>query len=474
MSKFGPSILPGLTLTARLVLVSPFHSLTSSMKHDYIDRLSTELITLILLELPTIQSLHSLIRASPKILHVFLASKENILLFLLRRTIKPAVFIDALAAVQASQLKESSPDRKTVLAFLRRYEIKRHKAVEEQGQHFSRRTAVSLCQLYWSTQYFIKELTIRSNFYLHRCRDSFIRSQNGSSDLLRKTGKLSIPLSFTEETRLERAFYRYQLYTQIFSSDMEYGGEKLWELPSDSHFFLNKYQHWEIEELACVENYLWSLLSNAFDRIEPAFVGIQLPAPPLDESEPVQPQTYNRSVALRAARYQIHSLYVDYLLSLSLPFIRYALRLDRLDMQRKISSHIYYDGQKRSLSTALEGLWKMITHIESNMIHNYVQNFTQGGIFLFKDTIHGPNEGWLSVYGNNQSISPYAIKNTTQSLGYVFWDCKRLRISGFLFTRYVEGSSVFGFKADILLQNGRDRSTMSNQEKAMPIHTLGL
>ena len=40
----------------------------------------------------------------------------------MRRSIQPAAFIDALAAVQASQLGDTGPDRKTVLAFLRRYE----------------------------------------------------------------------------------------------------------------------------------------------------------------------------------------------------------------------------------------------------------------------------------------------------------------------------------------------------------------
>ena len=38
------------------------------------------------------------------------------------------------------------------------------------------------------------------------------------------------PLSCEEESRLQRGFYRYELYTQIFGSNMEYRGEKLWEL----------------------------------------------------------------------------------------------------------------------------------------------------------------------------------------------------------------------------------------------------
>lgn len=210
----------------------------------------------------------------------------------------------------------------------------------------------------------------------------------------------------------------------------------MWELPSDSHFFLDKYQQWEIEELACVENHLWSLLSSSFDRIVPNFVDIQLHEPPLNDSDTFQ--ALKRSAQLREAKYQIHSLYMDYLLNLSLPFLHHALQLDRLDMQREMSSHIYYDGQKRSLSTALEGYWKLISRKDNILIRNYMFAVARDNHVLFKDTIDGSNEGWLYVYGNERSIRPYLIRNTTQSLGYVFWDSQRLRNLGFVGSEYVQ------------------------------------
>ena len=196
------------------------------------------------------QSLHSLIRASPKSYQVFLASKEMILLSLMQQKIRPAVLVDALAAVQASQFKKVGTDRRKVLAFLRNYENKRHRVVEHKHQRISPRTAVSLCQLYRSTQYFIKDLTSRSNFYLCLCRDNIVQRVNGASGLWRSPGKHVVdrddrydPFTLVEEDRLQRAFYRYELYTQIFSSDMTTSGEQLWELPSDSYFFLHNYPH---------------------------------------------------------------------------------------------------------------------------------------------------------------------------------------------------------------------------------------
>lgn len=153
------------------------------MERDPFDRLSAELIKPILFDLPNTQSIYSLIRASPKCYQVFLTAKEKILISIMRQTIQPAAFIDALAAVQASQLKEKGPDRKKVLAFLRKYENKRHKALEPNGKHYSLSTAVSLCQLYRSSQYFINDLTGRSNFYLRRCGDTtFIQTRFSPRD----------------------------------------------------------------------------------------------------------------------------------------------------------------------------------------------------------------------------------------------------------------------------------------------------
>ena len=369
---------------------------------------------------------------------------------IMRRSIQPAAFIDALTAVQASQLKERGPNRKEVLDFLRKYEKKRHEAVDKNERHCSLATAVSLCQLYRSSQYFIKDLASRSNFYLGRCGDTaffqtrwlprgfFVVQENGPESLWgRLKGELCVDrddqyaLSDVEEGRLQRAFYRYELYTQVFSSGMEHSGERLWELPSDSHFFLSRYQHWELEELACINNYLWSLLSSSFDRIEPAFVGLKLPEPPLDASA-TSGLSFKRSKALREAKYKIHSLYADQLLTLSLSFLHHALRLERLDMQREMSSHICYHGQKHSLLAAMEGFWnRVVTSRDSNLIHRYIHAIADDDCFLFEDAIDRPNEGWLCVYGNTYFVSPYGIRHATQSLGYVFWDSQRLRNADF-------------------------------------------
>ena len=159
----------------------------------------------------------------------------------------------------------------------------------------------------------------------------------------------------------------------------------------------------------------------------------------MDDPSSIDPQAYHRLMAQNEAKFEIHSLYPDYLLSLSLPFLHHALQLGRLNMQQEMSSHIHYTGQGRSLSTALEGLWKSLSRLGSELIQNYNCAVALGNFVEFNDTSDGPNEAWLCVYGNAQTIAPNAIRHTTQSLAYVFWDSQRLRRAGFVHPWYVEG-----------------------------------
>lgn len=166
-------------------------------------------------------------------------------------------------------------------------------------------------------------------------------------------------------------------------------------------------------------------------------MGAKLPEPRLEDSESTSFQSWKRSVALREAKYEIHSLYRDYLSKLSLPFLYNALQLDRADMQREISFHIYYDGQKRALCTGLEGYWNEMSRKDLDLIHNYSYVGSRHNRPQFKDTIGESNEGWLFVYGSTPYVSPFRIRFTIQSLGYVFWDSRRLRHSRFVGPQYV-------------------------------------
>lgn len=213
--------------------------------------LPCEILTQILLGLPTTASLYSLIRGSPRCYQIFLASKERFLLDLTSRAIHPAALADALAAVVASQLKHMRSDRDTVLNFIQKYEKSRHEPRKQDSPRFLRPTAVSLCQLHRSARLFIEDMTIRSTDLLAHCLSSAVdttpTTTNPSvSSISRTTEFESRSLSRSEEGRLQRAFYRHELFGHLFNSDMEHKGENFWEHPFDSRFFLKMYHTWYV------------------------------------------------------------------------------------------------------------------------------------------------------------------------------------------------------------------------------------
>ncbi|MCJ1457214.1 hypothetical protein MMC28_007581 [Mycoblastus sanguinarius] len=237
-----------------------------------------------------------------------------------------------------------------------------------------------------------------------------------------------MPLSGVEQGRLQRAFYRYELYGHLLGSDLEYCGEKLWEHPCDSHFFLRLYNTWEQHEMACVDNYLRSRLDSVFDKVEHAFVGIEISLPHVEDEGLVDRFSKPRREAILAAKRTIHSRYLDYMLSMSLPFLHSTLELGDEEQQRKFSSHIHYDSQKRSFTNALEEQTIDNRNGDRDKIMNYLSHKEDGLPTTFGDTIETANEGWLWTNCFEDELASPEVRHAILTVGLVFWDSYRLRV----------------------------------------------
>ena len=64
------------------------------------------------------------------------------------------------------------------------------------------------------------------------------------------------PLTRTERDRIERAFFRYQLYCTLFPDQ-----ESRPDPSPQRRLFLDKFAAWENEQLACIYDYLWRKLT---------------------------------------------------------------------------------------------------------------------------------------------------------------------------------------------------------------------
>ncbi|KAM7214397.1 hypothetical protein V8F06_010235 [Rhypophila decipiens] len=76
-----------------------------------------------------------------------------------------------------------------------------------------------------------------------------------------------LPLSAAEKDRIQRAFYRYELYSQLFPQ-----GERARDPPREAmtqfNLFLRHMTPWELEELACVHHFLVNMIDGFMEDVE--------------------------------------------------------------------------------------------------------------------------------------------------------------------------------------------------------------
>lgn len=98
------------------------------------------------------------------------------------------------------------------------------------------------------------------------------------------------PLSRTEETRLVRALYRFQLYCNLFGVS-HYRFRCQWMLEFDHvnilRIYLGNYEPWEVEEIACIYAFTKATFNQVFDDIR---WDVHQDNPRFEEHRPPTPQ----------------------------------------------------------------------------------------------------------------------------------------------------------------------------------------
>lgn len=133
------------------------------MSDKGVENLSVELHLRILKQLSTLQDVYTLIQASPQHHRVFLTFKEEILSSVIQQMLGPEVSIDAIVAVEAANQHLEHADRKTVRAFLRRYQEAR--TVKQPSKKLSLSTTLLLCRLNHAIDYHVEDHAQRAQRY---------------------------------------------------------------------------------------------------------------------------------------------------------------------------------------------------------------------------------------------------------------------------------------------------------------------
>ena len=248
--------------------------------------LAPELLVMILRALDSPRDLHALISASPTCLKIFISRRAPILASVLTSAIHSAALHHALAVLHApppppSPNSHHAPHHppqgasppEIITSFLDKY---------FSGDTFELPAdipgLIALCRL-WSL------VSRFSNAYYRRATRRLEKTPVDELGPARPA-----PLSTTERARLERAFFRFELYSRLFSVQGRHRRKSV--LSSDDQFrlFLARLKPWEVEEMSCVHNYFTSIVRGLIEDLEERIVHAVLSLPGLirvNESAPL-------------------------------------------------------------------------------------------------------------------------------------------------------------------------------------------
>jgi hypothetical protein len=207
-----------------------------------------EIKKLILHSAPNILALQTLVRSSPLYHKVYLDERKAILSAVLLRDVGTDVLPDALAVHKAFQIGFDEPGgrrKDAVKSFILQYNAERCSSSPAICDSLDIQTLESLSRL----QGLVAKITFdfcEATLSIHPVTGERIKSHGD--------------LSPNEKRRIYRALYRFELYRAFFDPPFDVripiGSDYHFDSMDKSFDFLHIFKVWEVEELACVRDYI--------------------------------------------------------------------------------------------------------------------------------------------------------------------------------------------------------------------------
>ncbi|MCJ1371437.1 hypothetical protein MMC20_002653 [Loxospora ochrophaea] len=412
------------------------------MASAHLNSFSAELLLLIVFQLSSLNDLCSIIQASLLFYRVFNAHRSLIL----SNFIDWAILPDALAAYDASkiaaeisrvaELEEASRLPKRHIASLnrsiRQCIIKFLAGCGSQQHNPQRRirdfsTLARLGRLWRIVDFFVLDYAEKAlkNMNSHLKKQGMLNSQYA----VENHAAYQPLLSTTERGRLQRAFFRFEIYRKLFAHKRNTQTRKaIMDTADQARLFLGLFQAWEREELSSINEYLEAKMEDCFHELEECFVeSVQKAARDDHSGSDTRDKTSEGggeqySTLADMSVYGVHfstqqgkaarrTDHIQFLVALELPFLRHMFELDTKDRMAMISPYI-----SCSYRPTLESMLRY-----------------GGSTDKDPDSAHllsKKNMGWvwaksgLSHRAQSRHSQPEDIG--LRSLGYVFWDGEHL------------------------------------------------
>ena len=248
---------------------------------DVFATLPAELVLLILEECESSKTLFNAISASPHCYRIFSLHTERVLSKLLKSLVPYQLVRDFTALNEALQLqsmarkRKALPDDSEVRGFLSRYF-----GADSFAFPSSKRHLVQALLLHTKISYFIDGLVAKpSHEMVMLCRPRAPGTPfYGYGDWLgwdtdtEEDTELdfSVSISALERTQIYRAFLRFELYCTFFHDGNGPGTER-YSAQRQFDLFMSQMEPWEVDDMACVEQYLVSTIRAVFNELEADF-----------------------------------------------------------------------------------------------------------------------------------------------------------------------------------------------------------
>ncbi|KAJ5856421.1 uncharacterized protein N7529_010365 [Penicillium soppii] len=409
-----------------------------------LDALSTEIL-LTIFEYLSPLDLYCAIRASRAIYRTFIAYKHHLLHHTLREAIHPACRADTYTALDAQNIPRLIRSGETIAKVkLECFSVFSSDRSRRRQNH---------------DEFKLDDTKLDTLFSLHvtieRLIDSYCLWATGNLSSREKPALLQTTfthqrtnLSFTERGRLQRAFYRCELYTrfQHVLSKLDKGAALNFSQIILS--FVSQFTLYEFEELVSVQQFLAQYIRSLCKKVEDDLfshiqsnsvdVGIAQGIP-LDDAK--KPQNVSKllddcglSFFTKSYRELYLSGHVKLLISCGLPYI---LSLGLMKPQKLKQAILKLDMDSPE-STATDFFSQGGLDIDS--CGEEQKNILLRGklVNITHDRIDGPNLGWVWGSSFQDSIKPDTpAMFDLRDRGYVFWDKERLEKSGLVSEPFV-------------------------------------
>ncbi|KAL8969060.1 MAG: hypothetical protein Q9183_002177 [Haloplaca sp. 2 TL-2023] len=382
------------------------------MTTSLIDSLSPELQTEIMRNLGALASLHSLIRASPRFLQVFRSRKQYLLTQIASQDYHPSLADDLRKLGRASQIGQ-------------------YPTTEQLGDcHYAFQTdefwdspfvlspleAAAIHRLSPTIAWFIDDYKTHTLTFLENLADRQGFSQNSEV--------LYSDLSDVEYGRMQRAFVRIETFKYLFHTRPETSFSPV--RTSLAKGFLETYSPDEVEEIACIRDYIVRRLWGVFEDVEDdALLEETLDHPIQQLGALCRP---HRWFSENGKHYYLK--YMEYIMSCGLPFVKEVILSSGFQRAFLVISNSFV--QDHYLSKVIRH-WRTYGMDPNEKPDYYDGLYDDGEGEYVGEAVDNISQGLL--WANRLRIPADYARPQLKGLrdwGYVFWSRERLQASGVL------------------------------------------